>query len=228
MRKIVYFSWVKYMNYAALLLIVLVVGSACNNRKDNHFTFDKEREVLQPDSFRPATWVDVGRLDTVGYAKISTAPFNISQMPTRNSPFLEYRSFAKQPSTRVLTKKPVAFQPLLSSKEKMEKITPQKKAMPRASVDRISPPNILPGTTTALLQFSEAEGLNGNLIHAAVEDKEGTKWFSTEKGLSRYEGETLLTYQILNITPQGSFFPTSHLNVDAKGRRWLIYCQDGI
>ena len=228
MRKIVYFSWVKYMNYAALLLIVLVVGSACNNRKDNRFTFDKEREVLQPDSFRPAKWVDVGGLDTVGYAKISTARFNISQMPSRNSPFLEYRSFAKQPSTRVLTKKPVAFQPLLTSKEKMEKITPQRKAIPRASVDRISPPNILPGTTTAMLQFGEAEGLNGNLIYAAVEDKEGTKWFSTEKGLSRYEGETLLTYQILNITPQGSFFPTSHLNVDAKGRLWLISCQDGI
>ncbi|MFN5648987.1 MAG: hypothetical protein ACK458_15845, partial [Sphingobacteriales bacterium] len=65
----------KYMNYAALLLIVLVVGSACSNRNDNHFTFDKEREVLQPDSFRSAKWVDVGRLDTVGYAKISTAPF---------------------------------------------------------------------------------------------------------------------------------------------------------
>lgn len=228
MRKIVYFSWVKYLNYAALLLIALVVGYSCSDRKDNRFTSDRERDRLQPDSLLPAKWIDVGVQDTVGYAKISTASFNISQMPSRNSPFLEYRSFAKQPSTRVLNKKPVAFQPLLSGKEKMEKITPQRKAMPRASIDRISPPNILPGTTTAMLQFSEAEGLNGNLIYAAVEDKEGTKWFSTEKGLSRYEGETLLTYQVLNITPQGSFFPTSHLNVDEKGRLWLISCQDGI
>ena len=228
MRKIVYFSWVKYMNYAALLLIVFVVGSACSNRKDNRFTLDTEREILQADSFRPAKWVDVGGLDTVGYVKISSGSFDISKLPPRISPFLEFRSFAKQPSVKTVNKKPVAFQPLLVSKDKMEKITPVRKAMPRASIDRISSPNILSGTTTAMLQLSEAEGLNGNLIYAAVQDKDGTKWFSTEKGLSRFDGETLLTYQILNATPQGSFYPTSHLNVDAKGRLWLISCQDGI
>lgn len=230
MQKNVYFSIVNNRRFALTIIVFLVVCSlaACHSRTGEPLAEEPEVKILQTDSFHVGEWVDVPAPDTLGFATIVNSSFDLQKLPSRNAPFLEYKPFASRPQEKILNKKEVPFVLATGGADTNLLSKPKKLPLPKPLIERVALPNILQGTTSSILQLSDEEGLNGNLVNAAVEDGRGSKWFSTEKGLSRYEGDVLLTYQIQHLTPQGSLYPVSHLKIDHQGRVWMITCMDGV
>jgi len=45
------------------------------------------------------------------------------------------------------------------------------------------------------LSYTEADGLAGNIVYSIAQEESGVLWFGTNKGVSRFDGETWTTYR---------------------------------
>jgi ligand-binding sensor domain-containing protein len=70
----------------------------------------------------------------------------------------------------------------------------------------------------ALQYFTASDGLPGNTVTGAMEDKEGNIWFTTHSGLSKYDGKSFT-----NFTTKDGLCEhrVSSLLIDSKQRFWI-------
>ena len=63
------------------------------------------------------------------------------------------------------------------------------------------------------------DGLAGNNVYCATQDKEGFIWFGTETGLSRFDGSHFKNYTVADGLPDNEII---NIFTDSKGRIWLV------
>lgn len=71
----------------------------------------------------------------------------------------------------------------------------------------------------AYKNYSTKEGLAGNHVYHALQDKEGYLWFATETGVSRFDGKNFVNYSVNEGLPSNEILK---LFVDSKGRVWMM------
>ncbi len=104
----------------------------------------------------------------------------------------------------------------------------QKSILPKPLIVKAGLPKLVANTTSGVLQFSEEEGLPGVTVTASLEDKDGSIWLATDKGLCRYIGEYLYIYSFVNKTIQGGFYTITRMTMDNNGNIWAVTGGDGI
>jgi Histidine kinase/Y_Y_Y domain/Two component regulator propeller len=67
--------------------------------------------------------------------------------------------------------------------------------------------------------YTLKDGLAGNNVYCATQDKEGFIWFGTETGLSRFDGTHFKNYTVADGLPDNEII---NIFTDSKGRIWLI------
>lgn len=78
--------------------------------------------------------------------------------------------------------------------------------------------------------YTEADGLAGDIVYAIAQDESGVMWFGTNKGLSRFDGKTWTTYgrhegiqnqdiYALVITPDGDIWAGTNGSVVRLGMK---------
>ncbi len=99
------------------------------------------------------------------------------------------------------------------------KTIPDKKfLLPAPIVTAASIPSVWQGGTSAIVRLGQTEGLLGNKIFAMVEDRFGSMWISTDRGLTKYDGSEFLTYNFFGRSENGSVEVISELIFDQQGR----------
>jgi len=76
----------------------------------------------------------------------------------------------------------------------------------------------LQAQSPAMLHFEVEDGLPGNLVYCAMEDQQGYLWFGTDKGLSRFDGQSFFNYGTKEGLPDPEVI---NLYQDAAGRLWI-------
>lgn len=64
--------------------------------------------------------------------------------------------------------------------------------------------------------INTGNGLPGNAVYHMMQDSKGFMWFTTDEGISRYDGHSFKTY----YSPDQSSKPGSQLHEDRYGRTW--------
>jgi two-component sensor histidine kinase len=67
--------------------------------------------------------------------------------------------------------------------------------------------------------YTLKDGLAGNNVYCATQDKEGFIWFGTETGLSRFDGSHFKNYTVADGLPDNEII---NIFTDRKGRIWLV------
>jgi len=92
----------------------------------------------------------------------------------------------------------------------------------RGGVSRYEPPSASPlckgGESGRVVNLTTQDGLANNKVHAIYQDTEGTMWFGTEAGVSRYDGKQFVTF-----TTQDGLADNVVLTIhrDADGAMWF-------
>ena len=78
--------------------------------------------------------------------------------------------------------------------------------------------------------YNTKDGLPSNTVYRAIQDDEGYLWFSTDKGIARFDGLEFVNFTL----HEGIGLPVKILSKDLKGRAWfcyggreLFYCEGG-
>lgn len=71
----------------------------------------------------------------------------------------------------------------------------------------------------AYKNYSTKDGLAGNHVYHAVQDKEGYLWFATETGVSQFDGQHFVNFTCEQGLPSNEILK---LFVDSKGRVWMM------
>jgi len=71
---------------------------------------------------------------------------------------------------------------------------------------------------SSLKYFSASDGLPGNTVTRALEDKYGNMWFATHSGLSKYDGTTFTNYTTQNGLCDDR---VANLLFDQSGKLWI-------
>ena len=67
--------------------------------------------------------------------------------------------------------------------------------------------------------YDTKDGLAGNHVYHAVEDKDNFLWFATETGVSRFDGTSYKNFTTKDGLPDNDILK---LFVDSKGRVWMM------
>jgi hypothetical protein len=67
--------------------------------------------------------------------------------------------------------------------------------------------------------YTLKDGLAGNNVYCATQDKEGFIWFGTETGLSRFDGSHFKNYTVADGLPDNEIL---NIFTDSRGRIWLV------
>lgn len=62
------------------------------------------------------------------------------------------------------------------------------------------------------------DGLSGNNVYCALQDKDGYIWFGTETGVSRYNGRSFENFRMADGLPDNEIF---RIDEDSQGRIWF-------
>lgn len=70
----------------------------------------------------------------------------------------------------------------------------------------------------SLVYITEEDGIGGGRITGIAEDSDGVVWFSTFRGLSKYDGSTFTNYLRSDDELQNESWS---LHIDSKGNKWM-------
>jgi len=100
--------------------------------------------------------------------------------------------------------------------------------LPEPVITRHNPATKLDGTTSGILRIGQAEGLIGNQIYAMEADSMGTVWITTERGLTKYNGDIFETYNFFPKGTDGNPEPLPDLQIDKSGNIWALANISGV
>ena len=218
------------LNNILVVLIFLFIIS-CNNRKNIPFPENPSGysvPVAKPFEFpeaKPLRWKEIPK-DSI--PKGITIPLDISKLPSRPFSINDFKPL----------KSPIASTPLHWDKLNELKInldtikgmpvSVEKFRLPKPVITRLNPPTKWERTTSGILRLAQAEGLIGNLIYAMVADSLGSIWISTERGLSKYNGDIFESYNFLKKDLNGNLELILDLDMDKNGNILMVANISGI
>ncbi|AWV96980.1 sensor histidine kinase [Arcticibacterium luteifluviistationis] len=206
-----------------LLFYSLFLGSislSCVNKNDvsEKTKFDEfktpKTHPLKFSEEKPLKW-NVTNLDTLPAPKSSY--FNLDKLPSKG---FELNSFKpiKKPMTTVL----LDWDNIPNTKINLDTL-PGKAFIPKISIIteplyfEVGVPIVIDKVSSGILTVP---GLEGMQSFSAFVDRNGMKWFGTDRGLVMVDGQSITTYS--------SFRRVSDITQDKAGRIWLATVSDGI
>ncbi len=78
--------------------------------------------------------------------------------------------------------------------------------------------NITLAQTSQFKNYGTVDGLPGSEVYSVMQDSKGYMWFSTERGVARFDGYTFKTFNHCNTLAGRTIFEAKE---DYKGRIWL-------
>lgn len=173
--------------------------------------------VTQPFTFpeaKPIIWKEI---PTDSIPKGKTIPFDFDKLPFRPFSVNEFK-----PLKAPVSETPLNWDAVQEVKINLDTVTGKKVKvtrflLPKPSIIRLIPPSKLEGTTSGMLKLGQAEGLVGNHIWAMETDRTGAVWISTERGLSKYTGDTFENYSFMEKDPTGALEALWDLELDKNG-----------
>jgi signal transduction histidine kinase/ligand-binding sensor domain-containing protein len=184
--------------------------------------------VPKPLVFQPSRPLIVKRAPADSIAAPKIRALNLDQLQARPFNLKSFVPLTAAPETLPLDLHKIKDSSFSLLKQPVKKLVLTVSQLSKPVMTVCGIPKLVTGTTSGVLSMGEEEGLPGSAISASYTDQAGLLWLATENGLSLYSGRTLLTYNFLNKTKQGSFFMINGIASDRLGRLWLATSGDGI
>ena len=213
------------------VVVIFLFIISCNNRKNIPFPENPSGymvPVAVPLEFPEAKPFQWKVIPTDSIPKGITIPLDISKLPSRPFSINDFK-----PLKSPITATPLNWDKLDELKINLDTIkgTPvsvKKFRLPNPVITRLNAPTKWEGTTSGILSLAQAEGLIGNQIYAMVADSLGSIWISTERGLSKYNGDVFESYNFLKKDLIGNVELILDLDLDKNGNIWLVANFSGI
>lgn len=218
------------LNNIFVVLIFLFIIS-CHNR--NNIPFPENPSgyrvpVAKPFEFPEAKPFQWKVIPTDSIPKGIMIPLDISKLPSKSFSINDFK-----PLKSPISSTPLHWDKLNELKINLDTIkgkpvSVEKFRLPKAVITRLNPPTKWEGTTSGILRLAQAEGLIGNQIYAMVADSVGSIWISTERGLSKYNGDVFESYNFLKKDLTGNLELILDLDLDKNGNLWLVANNSGL
>ncbi len=226
MKKSTIRGLINMMVYIAICFII-----SCNNKKNIPFPENPSGYKMpgaKPFEFpeaKPFQWKDI---PTDSIPKGITIPLDISKLPSKPFSIHDFK-----PLKSPITETPLNWDHINELNINLDTIKGKpvwvkKFRLPNPGITRLNPPTKLEGTTSGILRLAQAEGLIGNQIYAMVADSLGSIWISTERGLSKYNGDVFESYNFLKKDISGNPELILDLDLDRSGNIWMVANFSGI
>lgn len=208
------------LKQAILLGFLILIISSC--RQNTEVPFPENASgflvpVTQPFQLPESKSITWKVIPSDSIPKGKTIPFDIDKLPFQTFSVNEFK-----PLKNSISETPLKWDGVQEVKINLDTITGKKVKvtrflLPKPSITRLIPPSKLEGTTSGILKLGQAEGLIGNRIWSMVTDRTGAIWISTERGLSKYTGDTFESYTFMEKDPTGAIEGLWDLEIDQNG-----------
>lgn len=208
------------LKQAILLVLLILIIASC--RQNTEVPFPENASgflvpVTQPFQLpesKPITWKVIPS-DSIPKGK--TIPFDVDKLPFQTFSVNEFK-----PLKAPISETPLGWDDLEEIPLNLDTITGKKVKVrsflfPEPTTTRLIPPSKLESTTSGILKLGQSEGLIGNHIWALETDRTGAVWISTERGLTKYTGDTFENYTFMGKNLTGAFENLWDLELDKKG-----------
>ena len=157
-----------------------------------------------------------------------TTSFNIDKLPSKPFSIHDFKPLKSPMSSTPLNWNKLEKIKINLDTIKAKPVKVTKFRLPEPLITRLNPPTKWEGTTSGILRLAQAEGLIGNQIYAMVADSLGSIWISTERGLSKYNGDVFESYNFLIKDTQGILELILDLDLDKNGNILMVANISGI
>ena len=212
--------------------LLLMANFACN-RKQGPVAFPEHEIEFKSPTVKPLQFSEPKKIEwlvddstdfkpplvkKVDLAKLPSKPFYPDGFFPLKTPMEEMRfDFEQLPDTLIdfkgLPSKPIEFQTSV-----IEPPLQVKAGLPK----------IKKNAALGILEFGEDQGFPGYLVTSMMEDSHGMMWIATDKGLCRFNGEYLETYNFIDPIFTGALATINDMVEDSQGRIWIYTSEKGI
>ncbi len=218
------------IKYGSFIVTIFFISS-CDRKKTIPFPENPSGfkvPVAKPFEFpeaRPLQWKEIPK-DSI--PKGVTIPFNITKLPSQRFSINDFKPLKSPIETTPLDWNKLDEIKINLDTCKGKPIKVRRFILPKPLITRHNPATKLEGTTSGILSLGQAEGLVGNQICTQIADTLGSIWFSTERGLSKYDGDIFKTYNFLSKGPEGNLELILDLSFDVDGNLWVVANLSGL
>ena len=216
-----------------LFSAMLMMGLSSCNHKSKSVSFNPEKSEFLTPSTIPLEFSKPIKLewhvnDSTRFEPVITKKVNLENLPSK--PFypdgfiplndtMEESSF----NFNVLQDTTINFKELPSNPIIFKTSILEPPVKVRAGL-----PKIEKNAAVGILNFGEDQGLPGYVVSAMIEDSNGMIWIATDKGLSRFDGEHLEIYDLIDPIFTGAQAYVTSILEDKIGRIWVYTSENGI
>jgi len=219
-------------NFNSIFVVVFFLFIvSCNNRKNIPFPENPSGyrvPVAIPFEFPEAKPFQWKVIPTDSIPKGITIPLDISKLPSRPFSINDFKPLKSPITSSHLNWDKLDELKINLDTIKGKPVSVEKFRLPKPVITRLNPPTKWEGTTSGILRLAQAEGLIGNQIYAMIADSLGSIWISTERGLSKYNGDVFESYNFLKKDINGNLELILDLDLDKNGDILMVANFSGI
>jgi signal transduction histidine kinase/ligand-binding sensor domain-containing protein len=220
-----------FLKQALLLVFLILIIASCRQNTEVPFPENASEyriPVTQPFKFPEAKPIKWKEIPTDSFPKGKEIPFDVDKLPFQPFSVNEFK-----PLKAPISETPLNWDGVQEIKINLDTVTGKKVKvtrflLPKPSITRLIPPSKLEGTTSGILKLGQAEGLVGNRIWSIETDRTGAVWISTERGLSKYTGDTFENYTFMEKDPTGALEALWDLELDQNGNLLISTAISGL
>jgi signal transduction histidine kinase/ligand-binding sensor domain-containing protein len=222
-------SWVG--NSFTFVSLVAILITSCNTKRsvpfpDNPSGFQTpvSKPFIFPES-KPLVWKEIPA-DSI--PKGLVMPLDVKKLPSKPFSINDFKPLKSPVATTPLNWNTLDEIKINLDTIKGKSVSIKKFRLPKPVVTRFNLPTKWEGTTSGILNLGQAEGLLGSSVYAMVADSLGVLWISTDRGLTKYCGDTFETYDFFAKTTRGSGEIIVDINIDKDGNLLVTGFDSGI
>src|SRR6478609_7998675 len=211
--------------------LVAVLITSCNTKRSvpfpenpSGFKTPVSKPFIFPES-KPLVWKEIPA-DSV--PKGVVLPLDVKKLPSKPFSINDFKPLKSPIASTPLNWNTLDEIKINLDTMKGKSVSIKKFRLPKPVVTRLSLPTKWEGTTSGILNLGQAEGLLGSNVYAMVADSLGVLWIATERGLTKYCGDTFETYNFFAMTVRGSSEIISDIDIDKDGNLLVVGFDSGI
>lgn len=214
-----------------LPLVLLITLASCNEVKEvsfpenaSGFKVPVAKAFTMPEA-KPIEWKTI---DPFLIPKGVTIPLDFKKLPYKDFSINEFKPIEEPLDTR-----PLNWQGLEEREINLDEINgvPYIKKftlLPEPTITKVVTPAKWEGSTSGIVRMGQSEGLIGNYVYAIVSDNNGGIWISTERGLTKYDGDEFKSYDITKRGRDGNIEFIIDLEISYDGKLLISGYESGL
>lgn len=154
--------------------------------------------------------------------------FDINKLPSQPFSVNEFRPLKKPLQTISFEWNKLRTIPVLWDSLKYEPAAYKEFRLPAPEIITTPGPSLWGKGLAGATRLGPPEGLPGSKVLAIANDADGSTWIATERGLARYTGTEIYSYNFFDKDDTGGTEVLAQLKTDAAGRLLLSALKSGI